>query len=447
MNIGLFTDTYFPQINGVGSSVHVLANSLRERGHTVYIFAPSSPNEDKTEECVIRMPSMPCILVKNFRLGLLYSPLELKRIISDLKLDIIHTQTEFSLGIFGRTLAKALHVPVVHTYHTMYVDYVHYIINGAIITPSMAKSFSRVCCNGANAVIAPTIKVKNSLIEYGVTKPIEIIPTGIDLKNFKKENFSEEEIRNLKEELGIKKEDKVILSLGRLAQEKSIDVVIKSMPKVIEKIKNVKLLIIGDGPSRKDLENLTESMNISQNIIFAGAKPWKEIGKYYQLGDIFVSASTSETQGLTFAEAMAGGIPVIAKNDECIENLVINEKTGLLFEDNEELPEILCKILSDKEKLDRLSYNSTLSVENLSVEKFAENVEKLYNNILENPAKYSFNPNYSLSPLFLTNKAMSKIKKSLIRQGKRANVIAKLSSKKIKKIYKNISDEKSNKQS
>lgn len=444
MNIGLFTDTYFPQINGVATSVHVLADSLRKRGNTVYIFAPYAPHEDETEDYIIRMPSMPCILVKNFRLGLLYSPLELKRIVSDLKLDIVHTQTEFSLGIFGRTLAKTLHVPIVHTYHTMYVDYVHYIINGALISPSMAKSFSRVCCNGANAVIAPTIKVKNSLIEYGVTKPIEIIPTGIDLKMFKKETFDKEEIYNIKYELGISKEDKVILSLGRLAQEKSVDIIIKSMPRVLEKIKNVKLLIVGDGPSRKELEELTQNLNLSENIIFAGAKVWEEIGKYYQLGDVFVSASTSETQGLTFAEAMAGGIPVVAKNDECIENLVIHEKTGFLFNDEKELPDYLYEILNNDKKREEFSKESILSADNISVEKFAENVENLYKDIFENPLNYGFDPEHSLSPLFLTNKTMKKIKKTFIRQGRKATVIAKLSSKKIKRFYKNI--EKQNKQ-
>lgn len=436
MNIGLFTDTYFPQINGVGTSVHTLAEGLRKRGHNVYIFTPYDPRIIEDEKDVIRMPSMPCFMIKGFRIGLLYTPRALNKI-AHLKLDIIHTQTEFSLGMFARMLAKTLNIPTVHTYHTMYVDYVHYVAKGAIITPAMAKDFSKIFCNKANAVIAPTKKVLDSLIEYGVKREIEIIPTGINTELFKKSNYSKEDTIALKKEIGLNPENPVLLFLGRIAKEKSIDVIINAMPSLLEKIPDLKFVIVGDGPVKSELESLTEKLGLTENIIFTGAKPWAEIGKYYQIGDIFVSASKSETQGLTFAEAMAGGLPVIARRDECLENIVIHEKTGLLFDSPEELPDMVMRILSDKDILKKFSDASISAMEELSVEKFALKVDKLYSSVIENRKQ-----KHTSVPLVLNKipakRAVRKIKKipnKIVRKGRRAVTFARMTKHGIIKLY------------
>ncbi|MCQ4725893.1 glycosyltransferase family 4 protein [Anaerotignum faecicola] len=390
MNIGLFTDTYFPQINGVATSTFTLAKNLRAMGHNVYIFTPQDPkNKDQNEKDVIRMPSMPCIFVHQYRFGLLYSPKELAKI-TKLKLDIIHTQTEFSLGMFGKTLSKVLGIPMVHTYHTMYEDYVHYIVNGALITPNMAHSFSRLFCNFASNIVAPTEKVKDSLIEYGVTKPIHVIPTGINISKFRKGNYPHEETVTLRNSMGLGENDKIILVLGRIAKEKSIDTVIKAMPYVFEKEKKAKLLIVGDGPYRKNLEHLAKELKIEDKVIFAGAKPWDEIGRYYQLGNVFVSASISETQGLTFVEAMAAGLPVVAKKDDCLKGVIEDGKTGIVFSDDSELPHKILEILENTELRDiLLSHGSNFS-ESLSEETFAKNIEALYKKtLLENPVSHA----------------------------------------------------------
>ena len=389
MNIGLFTDTYFPQINGVGTSVHTLAEELRKRGHRVYIFTTTDPNVTTDETDVIRMPSMPCFLIRQYRIGLLYSPKALNKI-AHLQLDIIHTQTEFSLGLFGKILSKALNLPMVHTYHTMYEDYIHYIVNGALVTPAMAKEFSKIFCNSANAVIAPTEKVKHFLLQYGVTKPIAVIPTGIRLDKFRRSNYPPEETQKLKQSLGIPLNCPIILSLGRIAHEKSIDVVLKALPALRKRLPEARMVIVGDGPEREILEQLSENLGIADMVLFTGAKPWDEIGRYYQLGTVFVSASVTETQGLTFAEAMAGGIPVVAKKDPSIEGIVIDGKTGVLFEKDEELSQKLYEILTDTEKQSIYSKNSMETIETLSAESFAAHAEALYQDVLANPVKYDF---------------------------------------------------------
>lgn len=383
MNIGLFTDTYFPQINGVGTSTYTLAKELRNLGHKVYIFTPTDPkNTMENEEDVIRMPSMPCIFIHQYRFGVVYSPKALKKI-AKLHLDIIHTQTEFSLGMFGKTLSKAFGIPMVHTYHTMYEDYVHYIVNGALITKSMAHTFSRIFCNFAKECIAPTAKVRESLLQYGVTKPIHIIPTGINIDKFRKTNYDTSDIIELRSTFGLEPNHKVILVLGRIAKEKSIDVIVDAMPEVFAKDSSARLLIVGDGPGRNLLENQVSALGITNKVIFAGARPWKEIGKYYQLGDIFVSASVSETQGLTFIEAMAAGLPIVAKKDECIEGVIEDGITGVIFETNNTLAERILSLLKEDQRRRYLAKNGADFSENLSSETFGKSIEAVYKSVLE----------------------------------------------------------------
>ena len=158
MNIGIFTDTYFPQLNGVATSVQTLRRELEKKGHQVYIFTPYDPRQQQeTDDHIFRLPSMPFIFVKNYRACFVCPPHILRKI-HQLKLDIIHTQTEFSLGFLGKLISKTCGIPMVHTYHTMYEDYVHYIAGGHLISAEGAREFSRIFCNTAMAVIAPTKK-------------------------------------------------------------------------------------------------------------------------------------------------------------------------------------------------------------------------------------------------------------------------------------------------
>lgn len=385
MNIGIFSDTYFPQLNGVATSIRTLATALEERGHNIYIFTPADPRcyEGYDTLNVCRLPSIPVRFVRDYRAGYVFSPFLAKKIV-DLNLDIIHTQTEFCLGALGRFISTTQGIPLVHTYHTMYEDYVHYIGGGHIISKEMARDFSSIYCNKATAVIAPTRKTEQLLKSYGVTKPISIIPTGINTTHFRRKNFSTEEILELRKSLGLNADTPVILSIGRIAKEKSIDVVIGALPKLIEKLPDLKMVIVGEGNEIENLGKFADSLGVGHHVIFTGGKPWDEIGKYYQLGNVFCSASLSETQGLTFAEAMAAGIPVVAKKDECIENIINDTVTGMLFQSDDELPDLLYRVLTDKDLSSRLSAASAAAMEALSVEAFADSVESLYRHILEN---------------------------------------------------------------
>jgi 1,2-diacylglycerol 3-alpha-glucosyltransferase len=399
MNIGIFTETYYPQINGVVTSIRALEKQLNNQGHKVYIFTTTHPDA-KPRPRVFRLPSMPFWSMPSHRVAFTFSPKALK-IIKDLELDIIHTQTEFPMGLLGKTAATFFNIPIVHTYHTMYEDYVHYILRGYVVTPKMAKDFSKLFCNSAEAVIAPSQKVYNVLRDYGVKRDIEIIPTGIDLEPFKRSNFNLEELNALRAHYNLKPETPVILSLGRLAKEKSIDVIIKAIPNLLTKIPDAKLLIVGDGPGRATLEALVCELNIKEHVIFAGQQAWVDVPKFYNMANIFVTASVTETQGLTYAEAMAAQIPVVAKKDDNIVGLLKDNVNGRIFSDDSELPTILHNTLTNKQDSQRFIVQAYMDVQAFSAEQFGKSVIDLYSNVIQ---AHQLKKSYSLLPKLKTLK-------------------------------------------
>lgn len=378
MNIGIFTDAYYPQVSGVVTSTFILKNELIRLGHSVTIITVAHPDVEE-EEGIMRLPSIPFFLLPSQRVGMIYSRKIMNKI-KKLDLDIIHTQTEFSIGIFGRIVAKRLDIPVVHTYHTMYEDYIHYVSRGIMLKPAsqFAKKVSKLYCRDCSAIIVPTLKVKDALQHYGLLRHIDIIPTGVDIEPFKRTNYNEDLIQDEKKSFGINETEPVVLFIGRLAKEKSVDIIINSMKELIVKIPNCKLLVVGDGPERENLEDLVRSLDIEKSVVFTGEKPWAEIGRYYQMGDVFVGASLTETQGVTFTEAMAAQIPVVAKYDKNLDDLIQDKINGRIFYNDEDLAEILLEVLMDKEECVAMVKNAYDGIEPLSSKCFGESVERVY---------------------------------------------------------------------
>ncbi|WP_026885612.1 glycosyltransferase family 4 protein [Clostridium beijerinckii] len=388
MKIGLFTDTYYPQINGVATSVLMLKRNLEMRGHKVYVFTTTDPKADSEEKNVYRVPSIPFISAR--RVGIFYNP-RLSKFIKKLGLNVIHTHTEFSLGIFGRAMAKELNIPFVHTYHTIYEDYTHYIAKLEVFDPiaKMAvRKLSIKFCSSADKVIVPTRKVKELLLSYKLKKDISIIPTGIELNKFSKQNHNLKMVQELRKNLGIKEKDKILLYIGRISKEKNIEEILVAMKSYLSDREDVKFLLIGDGPEKSVLENKAKELEIDNKVIFSGERPWNEIHVYYQIGDVFVSASQSETQGLTYIEALASGLPVVAKADKCLEGVLKDNINGYMFYNQEDLIIKLDSILYNELKRERLSASAMESTRKFSSEHFACIVEQVYKDILIKQNQY-----------------------------------------------------------
>ncbi|MBM6613479.1 glycosyltransferase family 4 protein [Desemzia sp. RIT804] len=372
MRIGIFTDSYFPQVSGVATSIQTLKEELEEHGHEVIIFTTTDPMAKKFEKNIIRFPSIPFFSFKDRRVAF-RGMLSALKISKELKLDLVHTHTEFSLGLTGKYVARQLGIPCVHTYHTMYEDYLHYVAKGKVLRPSHVKLISKYFCNQTAGVIAPSEKAKNKLISYGVTRSIKVIPTGVNLKK-----LSAKSMRDIRYELAISEDELVLLSLSRLAQEKNIQAILHAFPKVLTEYPTAKLIVVGDGPIRGALEQLSKELKIDQSIRFTGEVNVNEVNAYYQASDLYVNASTSESQGLTYIEAIAAGTDIVAKSSSYTDMLIYSGKLGKTYEKDEELAQTILEYLANIKKQETTVTERKILLNSISATVFGEEVLQYY---------------------------------------------------------------------
>ncbi len=395
MRIGLFTDTYPPFINGVSTSVDMLKRALEKKGHQVYVITvnDSSFKYDYDEkQKVLKIPGLP-IGIYDYRLSRIY-PLKMINLIKSWNLEIIHSHTEFGIGIFARILAKQLNLPLVHTYHTMYEDYTHYITHGYFEKSSkkIVEYLTKFYCDTtATELIVPTTKTYQLFKQkYKFEKNIHIIPTGIEVDRFFKENIDKKSVLDLQKKLNISKNDIVIVFVGRLAEEKNVEFLLKAHQKLVKKHNNLKLLIVGDGPDKEKFSSLAKELKITKNVIFTGKVAWSEIPYYYHIANIFTTASKSETQGLTVIEAMASNIVPVVIKDEAFHGTVINDLNGFVFETEAEYIQCILKLYSDKKLRKTLAEQARIQSEHLSSSQYAENVLVVYKRAKTNKNKYKY---------------------------------------------------------
>lgn len=341
MRIGLFSDAYLPDINGVVSSIATLKAALEKLGHTVFVVSNHNGINVKydAENHILCLPGLE---VKKFYGYKMSNPIQLrgKEYIRKMDLDVIHVHTEMGIGLFARQMAKKYNIPLVYTYHTLYEDYLHYVNPKDFQTVDQAgrrvvRYLSKLAGNGPMAVIAPSNKTKKALQSYGVKTPIYIVPTGIDLSDFLKKNLDAEKIQAVRQSLGLSDEAHTVVFVGRIAKEKCIEMPIEALSKV--KDDNLHLIIVGGGTDLKFYQNEAKELGIEERVHFVGKIPREEIPYYYSAFDCFVSASLSETQGMTYLEALASGLMVFGRRDEVLDGLVEEGKTGYYFDDAQEL--------------------------------------------------------------------------------------------------------------
>lgn len=383
MRIGLFTDSYPPYINGVSTSVAMLKKALEKQGHTVYIVTVSNhalKYEYNEKERILKIPGIP-VGIYDYRLSRIY-PVSMINKMRNWKLDIIHSHTEFGIGILARIFAKQFNLPLVHTYHTLYEDYTHYITHGYFDKSSkkIVEYLTKFYCDKtAQELIVPTTKIYRLFKDkYEFTKNIHIIPTGIEVDRFFEENIDKKDVDLLKRKLDIKRKDFIILFVGRLAEEKNVEFLINAQKKLVEKNKNIRLLIVGDGPDKEKYEHLAESLNLGDRVIFNGKAAWEEIPVYYHTADLFATASTSETQGLTVIEAMASGITPLCINDESFQGTVTNDLNGIIFENEEQYISSVLELISNQALKTRIDSQARIQAEHCSSRAYATGVLEVY---------------------------------------------------------------------
>ena len=381
MRIGIFTDSYEPIISGVTVSIGVLENELRKLGHEVFIITYEHDHAVPNDH-VIRIHGLKVPLkgLKEYKIGKVT-----RRKVNKFKkynFDIIHCHTEFTLGRLGRRVAKKNNIPLVHTYHTMYEEYVHFI-SKTFAKPLrfLSKKFFASFAASADMAIFPTKKVEKKVLKQGYKCQSRVIPTGLYLDDLSPSNYAKEDIKKEKEKLGIKETDFVLLFLGRMSVEKSVEELILNFEKVTEK--NIKLLLVGGGPDLAYFQKVVKKRYLEDRVIFKGMVDRKNVGFYYQLGDLFVNFSMTETQGLTYCESLAAGLPLLVKYDDNLEGVIINGINGYSFNRDSEFSMILDTIYKNPIILKEIRSNASKGIEKLSAATYAQNILKAYEYLLK----------------------------------------------------------------
>ncbi|MCB0196973.1 MAG: glycosyltransferase, partial [Anaerolineae bacterium] len=342
MHIAHFTNTYHPVISGVVRSIDTFRQGLTALGHNVFIFAQSTSDYKDKEPFVFRYPAVELPLSHNFPLTIPVSPF-VDKLIPSLKLDVIHSHHPFLLGRAAVTQAETHGVPLVFTFHTRYREYSHYVALNQNFVKDAIDYWLGQYMERCHHIVVPSNSIKEMIGDvYGVTSQVTVVPTGIDLHPFQAADPT-----TIRQKRGWG-DDKVLISIGRLAEEKNWTTLVEAAGLVFKKHKKTRLVIIGDGDQKAELETMAAEMGVAEQVEFTGKIPFDEIPLYLKAADLFCFASTTETQGLVTMEALAAELPVVAVEASGTQDVVEESKQGLLVDnDSEALAKGIDQVLSD----------------------------------------------------------------------------------------------------
>ncbi|MBP3610320.1 MAG: glycosyltransferase family 4 protein [Lachnospiraceae bacterium] len=380
MKILITTDLFTTSTNGVVTSVRNLHDELKEKGHDVRILTLSGDRESYKEGPVYYIKSIPIGFVyPDVRMPISYRNRLIKELI-DWKPDVVHSQCEFFSFQFAKRIAKLTGAPIVHTYHTLYEQYVTYLTPSKFIGKQFVRQLSRMRLKKVKMVIAPTSKVEAALRGYGIKTDIQVVPTGISLEQHHY-RVSAEERQKKRQELGIPEQNHVLLNLGRLGTEKNLEELLEFFAVAVKEEPDLTFMIVGDGPDKSHLEQMAKKLGIAEHMVFTGMVNPSEVQKYYQLADVFVSASTSETQGLTYIEAAANGLPLLCREDPCLKDVIKEGVNGYEYSTEAEFLEKLRLIMENPEWRKKAGAQSEKIAESFDKEHFVESIEDIYEEI------------------------------------------------------------------
>ena len=376
MKILITSDWYTPAVNGVVTSVKNLRQALEARGHEVRILTLSQTPRSRSEAGVTSLGSVTA--------GLIYPGARLRtalagrwvRELGGWGAALVESQCGFSTVFLAPPIADELRVPLVHTYHTVYEDYTHYFSPSVRFGKKAVAVFSRWVASQTDCLIAPTAKVRRLLVDYGVVCPVFVVPSGINLRPFSGEADPLHQAV-LRQSLHIPPEQTILVNVGRLAEEKNLAELLRFRAALGDI--PVTLLLVGDGPDRLRLEQTANALGLTAPaVVFAGMVPPSQVADWYRLGDLFVSASTSETQGLTYVEALASGVPALCRADPCLSGVIHSGENGWQYRNEAEFRRCLEHFLAHPDRQLRMSAAARRGAADFSAERFAEKVEAIY---------------------------------------------------------------------
>lgn len=387
LKIAIFTDSFIPIIDGVVTATLGLAKGLADRGHKVYIIAPvieglrkefSYPNI-----AIKRLKSIPAFFYKGYKLTNIFS-VTLMNFFRKEKIDIIHFQTPLTIGLQGIFISKLLRVPLIGTFHTLFTD-LQYLKNAKMdytLIELMTWFYARLFYRDCNLITVPSKSTKKELIEHGFTPPIKVVSNGIDFKIFQNNDCKKVRKKYLDND------QHLLLFVGRIAHGKNIPYLLDCFKLVLEKLPSTRLLIVGGGPQFKEIKDEIKKMKLKEKVILTGKIEHDEFVKSSILGacDLFVTASTTETQGITTLEAQANGLPCIGINERGIKDIIKNNYNGYLaqFGDKKEFADRIIKLLTNKKLYEAMKKNTLQEIKKQDISNIIDIWEENYYKLIKN---------------------------------------------------------------
>jgi 1,2-diacylglycerol 3-alpha-glucosyltransferase len=379
MNVALFTDSYLPVKTGVVTHVREITDGLRRRGHRVCIVTSAHPEYIERDPDILRLQSVRAPLGHGteiyYSLG---SQRTVETFLRSRDIDVVHTHTEFALGRSGRKAARRFDVPLVHTFHTLYEEYVHYVLGGKVLRPGMIRPMVRRFLKEVDGVIAPSVKIADYLHTVMPGVSTTIISSGIDVKRISSLLPSREARQELRERLGFREDDVVIAFVGRIGIEKRVFQLLDVASAAVQSDPRLRLLVVGDGPALPTLMRAAASGPAAHAIRFTEAIPWESIIPYYAAADAFLTVSLSEVQPMTVIEALACGLPVIARRDTCYTGLVQDGVNGYLVDEDQTAVGRILELAHDPALRERCACASRNLSSQVSVERTVSMLERYY---------------------------------------------------------------------
>ena len=384
MNIVIFTDTYYPETNGIAVTTKTLVDVLKNNGHQVLVVTSIVNNKIPSNEPNIYYISFPKRKRRSLFTTINVFNNSIFRHIKTFQPDLIHNQTNGQIGQLGRYTADKLKVPFIYTYHSHFEEYAPYVGSGMInrMVRARERRYLNKMMNISTEFIAPSVKIKNYLRKKGVDKYINVITTGVDIGKWENDESVKKDNKFLHKKYEIPDETKVLMYVGALSEEKNLDLLINSYKKYLDTnpIVDTRLLFVGEGDQQSSAENLIKQLGIENNVMFIGKVNHDKMKSYFAFADLFVTASTSETQSVSTMEAMAARCLVLVKDDETLVDLIDRDKNGFIFDNDDsfvyEVSRIMQMSEDEIEKVKRAAYKTIAS--NFGLDKFYEKVVEVY---------------------------------------------------------------------
>jgi len=374
MRIALFTECYHPIVNGVVVSVSTFARELAKQGHEVHIYAPSFPGYRDSEKHVHRLPSICLPTRPRYPLAIPFGSCLLSRTLNAHPPDIVHAQHPFVTGREARRLARRLDCPLILTYHTLIRAYAHYVPLPRPLVQALAVWVSREFSNSVDTVVVPTQPVADLLRSYGVRRPIEVIPTGIAL-----DLIDGHPRRSVRARYGIPGDAPLIAYSGRIAKEKSLDLLLRALSLLSGSFEDAHLLLVGGGPWYEQCRRLAESLGLGERVHFTGYLPREQVFDCVGDADVFAFASLTDTQGVAVLEAMALSRPPVAVRSGAVADVIRDGLDGVLTDPTAEaLAEGLASVLGSEDFRRTLAGQARARAEEFSAGRMAEKLARLY---------------------------------------------------------------------